>query len=51
VRSSVINGCRSALRRRVRQLTLAGADLRSADVSLAWCLDSWFDLRERVPGW
>jgi RNA polymerase sigma-70 factor (sigma-E family) len=26
VRSSVINGCRSALRRRVRQLTLAGAE-------------------------
>ena len=26
VRSSVINGCRSALRRRVRQLTFAGAD-------------------------
>ena len=26
VRSSVINGCRTALRRRVRQLTFAGAD-------------------------
>jgi RNA polymerase sigma-70 factor (sigma-E family) len=26
VRSSVINGCRSALRRRVRQLTFVGAD-------------------------
>ena len=26
VRSSVINGCRSALRRRVRQLTLAGVE-------------------------
>ncbi len=25
--------------------------LRSADVSLAWCPDPWFDLRERVPEW
>ena len=32
VRSSVINGCRSALRRRVRQLTFAGAEA-SASVS------------------
>ena len=32
VRSSVINGCRTALRRRVRQLTLAGAEQpREAD--------------------